>query len=115
MSDSKTVMDGKILLYSYVDGKERKRVNKWAELPKETARDWEGFSLRVLDWKITNGIVRVTYMTSQSDYAPIFNADMPVVTVELPLQPPSRSRNWEWNEWSNCWRNKRTGERITEY
>lgn len=109
----KTVIDGGVALYSFLDREKRERVIFTAMLPKDCALDWEGQSLNVIDWKIDpeSHTVKLTYQTRQDVCAPILDAVLPLVEVRVPLRPPTKSKNWEITD-TEQWRNKKTGERV---
>lgn len=106
------ILDGKLRLYGFVDGKSRERVVTSLGGFKP---EWNGEVLNVLDWKLNGETGRLTYQIRDDAYAPIFDQDFPIIQERFPLQPPTRSKNWTWNEFSECWINRKTGQRIKVY
>jgi hypothetical protein len=111
----KTIIGGAIILFDWIDEKTIERVTSLAVLPKEMAEGWEGERLNVIDWKINpeEKTVLVTYQTRNDAYAPILDATLALSVERTKLTPPTRSRNWQWNEFSPGWRNRKTGERVS--
>ena len=113
MGDTKAIIDGKICLYSYLDKEKMERVLVQAQLPENVARDWEGSTIYLINWKIEKDspAIIITYQTRNDAYAPIFDIRLPVVQDSSPIRPPNRSKNWRFDPYSECWKNIRTGEK----
>ena len=113
MSNS-LVLFGVIRLFSWIDHDTCERVETVAVLPEQTAKDWEGQSINVIDWQISEDrqTVKLTYQTRNDAYAPILDATLPIRVDRFKLQPPTRSKNWELDKYSDYWRNRKTGERL---
>lgn len=112
MGDSKMVIGGSVILYSYTDLDAMLRVCVCAKLPQETAPDWEHAILYVINWKIEGDHVTLTYQLRNDPRAPILEATLAVVKESSRLLPPSKSRNWKLQKFSECWFNTKTGERV---
>ena len=108
------IQDGKLRIYSFIDGDTQERVTT---LLTGFNPNWEGECLYVLDWKLNaeSKTGRITYQTRNDVYAPVYDQDFPMIVERYKLTPPNRSKNWEWDKWSDAWRNRRTGERIKVY
>lgn len=108
------IQDGKLRIYSYIDNDKVERVTT---LAGGFAPNWEGECLYVIDWKLDpeNKQVRLTYQTRNDVYAPVYDENAPLIVERYKLNPPNRSKNWEWDKWSDSWRNRRTGERVKVY
>lgn len=76
-----------------------------------------GWVLNVIDWKLdpANNIGTLTYQTRNDAYAPVFDHQFPILVEHTKLSPPNRSKNWQWNEFSASWVNRKTGERVKVY
>lgn len=109
----KTIVNGQITLHSYIDPSTRQRCFVNAVLPPGMVDDWEGQSVNVIDWRIDNGqVAHLEYQTRQDPLAPILDATLPVVVNRIDIKPPTRSKHWEWSEFSEAWFNRKTGERV---
>jgi len=106
---NKTIIGDLIILYSYIDRETCERVNVCAKLPNE---EYDGARPNVIDWKITEGTVRLTYQMRNDAYAPIFDTAFPVVTDRTKLPKPNKSKNWELDQYQDLWRNRKTGEKV---
>jgi hypothetical protein len=113
MSNS-LIICGVIRLFNWIDHDTSERVDSVAVLPADMAKDWEGFSINVIDWRIADDrqTVKLTYQTRNDAYAPILDAILPLRVDRFKLRPPTRSRNWKLEQHSDYWRNSKTGERV---
>lgn len=107
---TQVVVDGKLPLYSFVDGNPPQSTVKYAGGFDPL---WNGETIWIIDWKITGDKVRLTYQTRNGLYDPVHESDLPLVSITTALAKPGR--NFEWQEFSSCWRNKKTGQRIPVY
>lgn len=111
--NTRIINDGKVLLYSGLDPEKLERYSFSADLSfVPNVKDWEGTTLYVLDWKLSDGNVTITYQLRNDPYAGIHDLTAPVVKDSYPLQKPSRSKHWEFNRLSEQWVNRRTGEKV---
>lgn len=105
------IQDCQLRLYSFVEGKTCERVTTSLGGFKP---EWNGEVLHVLDWKLNPEAQtgRLTYQIRNDLYAPVFDQDFPIVQERFKIQPPNKSKNWKWNEFSEAWVNSKTGERV---
>lgn len=108
-ANRRTVIDGTLELYSFIDGDSLERVSVVAVLPNH---DWDNAPLNVLDWKIIREKVVVTYQTRFELLAPIYDSTFLVRQDRFPLPKPSRSKHWIFDKLSEQWRNRKTGARV---
>lgn len=106
------IQDGRINLYSFVDGNPPQRTVKYAT---GFSPEWEGDVIYVIDWKIIEDKVRLTYQTRNDLYAPVYDNDFALVSQTLPVAKPGKSKNWTWNDFGSYWFNKCTGQRVPVY
>lgn len=106
------IQDGKLRIYSYVDGNPPKRTTKYAGGFKP---EWEGECLYVIDWKLDGDKVKLTYQTRNDVYAPVYDDSFPLISETWDVPKPGRSKNWVYRDFGSCWFNTRTGERVTVY
>lgn len=109
------VINGTINLFDYIDHDTVERVCTVAVIPEQTAKEWEGQRLHVLNWKISDDrkTVLLTYQTRNDSYAAILDVVLPIRVDRYKLQPPTKSRNWQLEKFSDFWRNQKTGERVS--
>ncbi len=110
MISAMPIHDGRINLYSFVQGNPPMRTVKYVG---GFAPEWNNEVIYVIDWKITGNKARLTYMTSKDQYAPINDIDLPLISETYEVKKPNKSRNWTWNEFSSHWFNKATGQRVS--
>lgn len=108
--NTKIVQDGRIPIYSFVDGNPPMTTVKYAG---GIDPNFNGEPIFVIDWKIDGEKVYVVYQTRNDLYAPVYDGNFPLISVTTPLPKPGR--NFEWNSFSSCWRNVKTGQRIPVY
>jgi|SRR5580765_511308 hypothetical protein len=101
-----TVVGNEVLLYSNARTDEPIRDEVCAVLP---TKDWNGVALNLLNWKIDDGMVKLTYQTRFDLYAPVLETIVPLKHEEIPIQKPGR--NYRWSSFGGYWQNSKTGEK----
>jgi hypothetical protein len=103
------VIKDTLMLYTYINWKKATQIHVCAQLP---TREYDNVRINVLDWKIDNGIVALSYQNRNDAYAPIYDVKLPVVLEEVKLEKPSKSRFWKLDEFWRGWVNSKTGEQV---
>jgi hypothetical protein len=107
--NTSTIIGDLIILYGYIDRETCERVNVCAKLPRQEYNDER---VHVIDWKIDDGVVRLTYQMRNDAYAPIFDTKFVVVQDRSKLPRPNKSKNWELDQYQDLWRNRKTGQKV---
>lgn len=108
-----SIIDATVILHSWLDREAKQQVHVCAQLPNH---DYDNERIDVLDWKIfhgsANSVAHLRYRFSPSDYAQIFDTDLPVVTERFDIPKPNKSKHWVISEYEDCWKNTKTGKKV---
>jgi hypothetical protein len=98
-----------VTLFSYIERQTECRVCICAKLPN---RDYDGYCVNLLDWKIDGDTVSLRYQMRSDAHAPIFDVQLAVARESHKLLRPNKSKHWKLDPWEDVWRNDMTGQKV---